>query len=402
MLRCVRTVAVLALILLIGACNEPQPTGPPAKTADPTPGGAGAIAHATGPTDVLLRYDQGGGFVPIEFFASQVPIFTLYGDGTVIFRARAIDALPPTGGVSPNRPLRTMHLTEAQIQATLQMAIDEGGLGVARADYGNDHVADASTATFTLNAGGLSKTVSVYALGIDTSGSPDAKARAAFQKLAGRLEDFDQGQTIPTEPYVPAHYRGTLLEGVAGNAARPWPWTDVKPSEFVASTDPNGPRLPARVLTPAQAAVLGIAPFEGGFERLALSGPGDGKTYSFTLRPLLPDDDATPPPAATPPAATPPAAARFTPIETLTFSADGRRIDLTFVGAKPFAEDDPCSVEYAATTKIVAGVLEVGVFESRRPTSAPVACDLIGYPRHLSVDLDPPYTGKEWRDLYKR
>ena len=280
--------------MLLIACGQAGSSAAPTGLPSPTASGTGTIDHATGATDILLRFDQAGGFVPIGFFASHVPIYTLYGDGTVIFRDPAADPLPEVSGVRPNRPLRTARLTEEQIQATLRMAITDGGLGNARLDYPNDRVADASTATFILNAGGLSKKVSVYALGIEPPDSRDAPARAAFAKLASRLADFDQGGTIPTSEYVPAGYRGYLLEGVGGNVTKPWPWPDIKPADFVAPTDPTGFRLPAKALTVAQAEALGVKSYQGGFQGLGLAFPGDENPYSFTLRPLLPDDvDAT-------------------------------------------------------------------------------------------------------------
>lgn len=82
-----------------------------------------------------------------------------------------------------------------------------------------------------------------------------------------------------------------------------------------------------------------------------------------------------------------------------TLSEDGRHIDLGFVGAKPFDRNDRCSAGYSAWTEVVDGVLEVGVWESRWPLGHPVACDAIGYRRALSVDLEEPFTGSEWRDL---
>ena len=103
----------------------------------------------------------------LQFTASQAPIFTLYGDGTVIFRNPAQDPLEPVANVYPNHPYRIAKLSEEQIQALLTSAIGEGGLGAARANYENNMVADASTAIFTLSAGGMTKTVSIYALGIE-------------------------------------------------------------------------------------------------------------------------------------------------------------------------------------------------------------------------------------------
>jgi hypothetical protein len=131
---------------------------------------ADRVDHPTGSTDVVLRMDQGGGFVAPAFLASQAPVFTLFGDGTVILRNPTADPLPAVGDTMPNRPFRTAKLSDEQIQETLKMAIGQGGLDTARLEYGNNMVADAGTTTFAIGAGGLKKTVSVYALGIDTAG----------------------------------------------------------------------------------------------------------------------------------------------------------------------------------------------------------------------------------------
>ena len=61
-------------------------------------------------------------------------------------------------------------------------------------------------------------------------------------------------------------------------------------ADFVANGDPNAFQLPARVLTPEDVAALGIEPSAGGFQGLSLVGPDDGKPYTFSLRPLLPDE----------------------------------------------------------------------------------------------------------------
>lgn len=278
-----------------GATATPrQPaSASPSSAATPTSssGGFGAIEHATGPTDVVLRFEEGGGFVAPAFLATQAPIFTLYGNGTVIFRNPAQDPLPAIGSVSPSRSFRTARLSEDQIQKVLEDALGQGGLGTARAEYLDNQIADAPTAVFTVDAGGISKRVSVYALGIDVENSPDAPARAAFTKLAERLEDFDNGGAFSTSEYAPEEYRGILMDGqpVAPDA-RTWPWTDLTPADFVPNPDPNVFQLPSRVLSVAEVEALGISPYRGGFQGLTLIGPGDGKSYSFSLRPLLPDE----------------------------------------------------------------------------------------------------------------
>ena len=96
----------------------------------------------------------------------------------------------------PGLPFRTAKLNEEQIQELLAFALGDGGLGVARASYENMMISDASTAVFTVDAGGIKKAVSVYALGLEVEGMPDAPARAAFKNLADRLADFDNGGAI--------------------------------------------------------------------------------------------------------------------------------------------------------------------------------------------------------------
>ena len=158
-------------------------------------------------------------------------------------------------------------------------------------NYTNDMIADAGTAIFTIEAGGIKKTVSVYALGLEMEGVADGPARAAFKKLADRLTDFDQGGTIATDVYEPEAYRGILFEapGIEAPDVRDWPWPDVTPADFKPDADPNGNQFPHREMTKAEIDLLGIKDYEGGFQNLVLRGP-NGMTYTFSLRPLLPGE----------------------------------------------------------------------------------------------------------------
>jgi hypothetical protein len=300
MMNLLRPFTTIALVVLFAACTDGSTSGSPTAST----GGSGsptetpvdspdfgAIDHAIGPTDVVLRFEEGGGFVMPAFLATQAPSFTLYGDGTIIFRNQLLDPLEPVGSVYPMHPFRTARLTEDQVQGLLTSALGEYGLGVARPDYPNDQVADAGTAVFTVNAGGLKKTVSIYALGLEVDGMQDAAARAGFAKLAERLQNIDSGGVFETSEYVPERYRGILLEGQPGVPdAMAWPWADISPSDFVSNADPNTFQLPARVMSTEEVQALGIEPLGGGFQGLTLLGPDDGKVYSFSLRPLLPDE----------------------------------------------------------------------------------------------------------------
>ena len=293
---------VLAVSLL--ACSAgaapsavPSTLSSGAPSADPStaPSGtpiAGALEHKTGATDVILRYDEGGGFMIAGFAASQAPHFTLYGDGTVIFRNPMSEPPAAQGSVMPFNPMRTAKLSEEQIQELLLLALSEGGLAAARPNYENNMVTDVGTTVFTVDAGEVKKTVSIYALGFDDPSSPDAPARAAFKKLADRLADFDQGGTIESDVYTPEAYRLSLIEspGIAVPDIREWPWNDVTVADFKPDADPNGLQFPHRTMTPDEVGMLNVSAFEGGFNGLVLRGT-DKKLFTVALRPLLPDDE---------------------------------------------------------------------------------------------------------------
>ena len=155
-----RSTLALALIILVAACGGSSGTLPspaasggsspsPVASASDSPADFGAIEHATGATDIVLRYEQGGGFVAPSFTVSQAPIFTLYGDGTIVFRNPVLEWPAPNGSVIRQNPLRAAKLNEDQIQELLKYALGEGALGIARVQYDFGGVADAPTATFT-------------------------------------------------------------------------------------------------------------------------------------------------------------------------------------------------------------------------------------------------------------
>ena len=288
--------AILLLACTAGAAPSTPPSSDPSTPPTAAPSGSPStetLDHATGATDVLLRYEAGGGFMMAGFAATQIPHFTLYGDGTVIFRNPMLEGPPLEGSIFKSNPMRIATLDEAQIQELLLYALSEGGLAAARPKYENDMVADASTASFTIAAGGVEKTVEVYALGLEVDGAADAPARAAFLKLAERLTDIDQGGSIPTEVYAPSSYRVVLIEsqGIEAPDIRAWPWPELTVADFAADADPNGLQFPHRTMTAAEVAELGVEGYEGGFNGMVVTAP-DGKTYTVAVRPLLPDEKA--------------------------------------------------------------------------------------------------------------
>jgi hypothetical protein len=291
--------ALAAVSVVLVACASGAASSSPAATpgtsaapsAPPTPTG---IDHPIGATDVVLRIEQGGGFVPMEFQASQAPAFTLYGDGRIVFQQR-VDVFPEPDakGVTHYRAWRTAQLDADQVEELLTFALGAGGLGIARESYVANGIADAPDTTFTIDAGGVKKTVVVNALGMDTPDSPDAAARKSFQALAERLQDFDRGGTIESDVFVPERYRGVLNERDPDPSLNPlpWPWPSLKPTDFTSSTDngSGGIFMGRHALSVADVTALGLGDVGGGAQGVVLTGP-DQKLYTLILRPLLPDE----------------------------------------------------------------------------------------------------------------
>ena len=287
-------ITVLSVAVIAAACSSAGSASPSASSQPSAPPTSGGVDHPTGTADVVLQLEEGGGFVPIEFLAGQAPAFTLFGDGRVVFQP-AVTTFPEPGpdGVVRNAPWRTAQLDAAQIDELLTFALGQGGLGAASDNYGNDMVADASTSTFKINAGGVDKTVAVYALGLeDPNNATDLVPRRAFKALADRLRDFDRAGTISTDVYVPDSFRAVLVEreGDPGAKPSPWPWPDLTMSDFMADVNGVGAtQFPHRTMTATEVGELGLGDVAGGAQGVTLTGPA-GKLYTLILRPLLPHE----------------------------------------------------------------------------------------------------------------
>ncbi len=271
---------------------DPGTSPGPSQAASPSSGAL--IGHPTGPKDVILRMATGGGFVAPGTLLTEIPEFSLYGDGTVVVRDPATSYVEPSpaSGVARRTPFQTARLSEAEVQRILADAIGPGGIGDAKDVYVPCCVADAPSTTFTLEASGLDKTVTVGALGIEApSQGTDQAERKAFQELAGRLVGLDLGSSRPAT-YEPAAYRGILSDAASPDPSvqtRPWPWTGFGPDGFTSSSAPGAMPIPTRTLSAADVEALGITDLEGGADAIALK-TAAGKVYLLALRPLLPDE----------------------------------------------------------------------------------------------------------------
>jgi hypothetical protein len=275
------------LALSLAACSASGASPSPAGSPSASPTEAGAVEHPTGATEIVLRMKEGGGFVPMGYAATEMPQFTLYGDGTVIYRSAG---LPGVGEVQVLPPLRKARVTEAQVGQLVRYAL-QAGLEDARERYENQMVADAPTTTFDIDAGGTTKSVSIYALGLGglEGGGPDDPVLRGLAELAELLRNFEtsveRGDATDEGEYEPTAYRAVIIEGEAFGEQIEWPWPDLGPADFKAEGEMG---LLSADVTPEQARLVVEDP-GGGFLGVTVEGP-DGKQYTLALRPLLPDE----------------------------------------------------------------------------------------------------------------
>lgn len=244
------------------------------------PGAVGSIDHPTDPEAIVLRMFTGGGFVPREIAFMESPAFTLYGNDVAIFRP----AVESQDLFDPLPPYLCARLTTDQVDELLAAALDEAGLRDADELYANPNIVDVPSTTFTIDADGVAKSVTVQALGFDPQ-APDPEARARFSALSDLLSDFESQVDASAEYDVPL-YEAMLGEVWGEPAAEPiaWPWADVPPDAFVAD-DAWGSIV---TLAPDQVAEVTEIP-SGGQGFIVVELP-DGTLGSLTIRPLLPDE----------------------------------------------------------------------------------------------------------------
>jgi hypothetical protein len=245
------------------------------------PGTLGEVVHPTEPEAIVLRMSQGGGFVPSAIAFIDVPQFTLYGNDVAIFQA----PVPPDAQLDDPRPaFQCLRLTPEQVDELLTFALDQGGLADAGTDYPNPNITDVGSTIFSVNAEGVDKVVSVFALGFDMAPEDQLEDRARFALLEEHLARF--GEEVEGEvPYAVPGFPALLEEDFSDTVPEqaPWPWPDLAPDDF-ALGDPASPV----VLTPEQVAAVTEVP-NGGQAFIPIESP-DGADLVLSLRPLLPDD----------------------------------------------------------------------------------------------------------------
>jgi hypothetical protein len=275
--------ASIVLLLTLAACAD--------APVDP----GGGIDHANAPDEVLVRISLEGGFVPVEWNYTNLPTFSLYGDGTLVLPGAQIELYP-----GPALPaIARRQIDEAGIQAILEEAVDTSdGIPDDLVDLGFMGIADASTTVILISAGGVDRTIRAYALGELTDrpdGMPEREyeARVQLQELVSKLTGLDLwlpagslGAEGPYEASAARVYVGRYRR-VDDLAQEPVPWPlDGGLADFGDPPDPAG-GLRCGVLRDADWDAVRDAASSAN-ELTPWTSEED--EYSILFRPLLPDE----------------------------------------------------------------------------------------------------------------
>ena len=204
------------------------------------------IEHPTGATDIVLRYDVGGGFMIAGWAASQVPIFTLYGDGTVVFR-NTTQEMPPAIGQRHARqpaPDRQAQRGADPGPARVRHREQRPGRGSRAVRQPDDHRRRHDDVHDRCRRGQEGRQHLCARHG-DRRRARTCPPAAPSTRWPQRLSDFDQGGAIVTDVYAPTAYRGILMDGtgMVDPGIIAWPWADIAPSDFKGPADPNAFQL---------------------------------------------------------------------------------------------------------------------------------------------------------------
>jgi hypothetical protein len=269
---------------------------PTSGSTSTTGAGQGGITYSTGANTLVLQVNTAGGLIPPGLRLSELPEFSLYGDGRVIETGPIIEIYPPAA--LPN--LQTTTVSGEVIQAMLAAA-QKAGLFANGVDYGNPGVTDMPSTTIVINANGTTYKTVAYALGFDSSANGGAvsghvtpeqsKARALVNEFRGRLVTL-QGFVQAEPRFEP--YQFTAIAVFTRNADG-------------YKTDPSGVE-PNRLTWPLADLANAGTEVNGGYRKLVVSGKdldtlmpllkqattitlwqSGGHQYQLVLRPLLPD-----------------------------------------------------------------------------------------------------------------
>lgn len=290
-------VAAISFGLLSGACaNASTGAGDGGTgTGDGGTGSGGGISYPTAADQVVLRIEQGGGFVTLQYNLTNTALFSLFGDGLAVTPGAQIEIYP-----GPALPaLVQERLSADAIQQLLQAALD-AGLNTDRnyTDLGSVGIADAATTTFTLSVNGEIHTTRVYALG-ELGPKPDGMSQDEYQArrdlLAFQSKATDLSWLPPDAISDQRVYQPTALRLFVSDY-QPDPSLSEPPLEWPLSPglatfgDPlqNGMNEIRCGAVAADAAATLLPVVEQANQLTPWT--SEGRRYGILFRPLLPDE----------------------------------------------------------------------------------------------------------------
>lgn len=266
--------ALLALAaLIVAACGD---DGDEEVTTTPR-GGA---------DELVLRVATGGGMVPPGSRLAEIAEISVYADGRVITLGPTTLEFP--GAALPN--LQEGRLSTPALEQLVSAIRDAGLLDDPPPDYGDPLVTDLPTTVVTVNANGVERTISVYALDFEEGDDElEADQREARQALRALLRGFDgdsatgayeaESVAVFVQPFDAAQSGDT-----PSPTTRDWPLGDLadagEPYEGFDDTR-------CLVLTGADAQTVLTAAAEA---REGDPWESGGTEYALVFRPLLPDE----------------------------------------------------------------------------------------------------------------
>ena len=297
----------LALVAFVAVACTGTGAGGTGEPSASAPGNGGDISYPTGAEDLVVRFRYVGGFAPPSAHLLDMPVVSVYGDGTVIVPGPQLMIYP--GPALPN--LQRATITPAGMQILLAAARDAGLLG-PDAHYDLGGIMDASTAEFTLIAEGRVHTVSAYALmesggrepempGTNDPAVADARARLSlFRGQLGSLEALLDAEIGPWTPFEPESVQLLVTAGAPddgqGLVQQPIAWP--LDADLATFGDP----LPVLMEGQRCGVVAGadldtLWPLLGEANALTPWTDGDA-AFGIAVRPLLPSETGCPTDAA--------------------------------------------------------------------------------------------------------
>ena len=205
-------ILIIALTLVVAACGSDEADTGSTTTSTTLP--------PTDPSERILEVRFEGGFAPVEFLFSQVPRFTLYGDGRLVFEGDTAAIFP--GPLLPNLQVVDIGVDGlSEVLAAVQASGLPDVIEVINTDAAN-FVADAPNTIITYTDEAGDHVYSAYALGI-TNDDPQLNS---LQRIVDVLD------SLSVESPSAGEYPVDRLQVIVGEAfgggdveatVEPWP-----------------------------------------------------------------------------------------------------------------------------------------------------------------------------------